>query len=121
MTTIVHEVKEVLLEELGNLSYAEKRRVRDALDANFINAELRQIEKRKKFPILLGLFQASLVAQAMFIAVTPDTRQIRAVLFVRVLAGLFGAFMAGIEFGKLDKRRAIYRIFSRLASSKQAQ
>lgn len=41
-------VKQVLLEELGTLSYAEKHKVRDALDPKYIDAELKNLEKKKR-------------------------------------------------------------------------
>ena len=109
-------VKQVLLEELGTLSYAEKRKVRDALDPKYIDAELKNLEKKKRYPIMYGLFQLILVVQAFSLFFFGRAPQSRILFFIQIAAGLVGAFMAGREFGKWEKRRLVYRVFSRLAA-----
>jgi len=109
------KLKEILLTELGTLTYAENKRVRDRLDAEFIQRELASVNKHMRLEII-RIAMSLLFAAVMFTAIlTKGTTGMNLWSFFILSLGFAGAAGSGYQLASLSKRKLVYRILQALA------
>ena len=102
-------IKNVLLEEMGKTTYAEKKNIIEKLDQSFINKEIISLQKKKKFSLIV----INIISAITFIAIV-------AIIFEILYGSVIGIIVLGyagtidrlLKYNNVDKRIMSYRILS---------
>ena len=107
-----NKIRQILVEELGALRYAEIKKVRDSLNSGFIKIELESLKKQKKIiifrSVIFGLMAVVFGVQAMI--------GVNWLSYIYLIIALLAAGSVGSELGTLNKRVTIYRILDKLSN-----
>ena len=107
-----NKIRQILVEELGALRYAEIKKVRDSLNSGFIKKELESLKKQKKIiifrSVIFGLMAVVFGVQAMI--------GVNWLSYIYLIIALLAAGSVGSELGTLNKRVTIYRILDKLSN-----
>lgn len=101
-------VKKILLEELGTLSYAEKKHVEEVLDRGYVDKEIVKIWRRKKNVGIITIAVALVLVMNCAILIAEDWWHVS--LLVPVLPGLALA----ANYAELKKRELVYRVLKHM-------
>jgi len=100
--------KQILLEELDYLTYAEKKNLRDSLDQDFINKELHRLDKQKKLTIFRTILLGICATISIISFVTQYVHSQNLQYFFFLFLGIIGSVACGFELGSINKRKLIY-------------
>jgi len=110
------QIKKQILEELGYLTYMERKKIRDGHDSVFIEKELKRIKSQKKVQLVLGgcwiIFTITYIILFLF-----DTKQVftnkdivlRSIVTISYLSLSF-SYIYGIADNR--RRESLYKILS---------
>ena len=110
MNPALEPVRQAILTELSGLSYAERKRLHDSFDGDFVEAELAKIERQTRWVRIGVAFGLGVLALGL------------GLLLYRDLGGNFGmatCFAVGthglILLDYYRRRRILYRVLAALA------
>lgn len=104
--------KQILLEELDYLTYAEKKNLRDSLDQDFVNKELHRLDKQKKTTIFRTISFGIFATISIISFVNQFVHSQNLQYFFFLFFGIIGSVACGFELGSINKRKLIYKILS---------
>jgi len=99
-------IKKILIDELGKLSYPEKKHIEESTDNDFITKTYQEINKglkwRKPFTIVFIIITIGVVFLSAFDMIYEG--------FLFAPIGVLGMFLEAIY--RFEKRRIVYRILN---------
>lgn len=106
-----NKLKQYLVEELGELTYAEKQNIQKTLNWTFLEKELTKVSKQIKATIA-RIFLTGLLAIILFETVFFKNVTNTIAANILLLALIFvAAMVGGHDLIKLEKRKMIFKIF----------
>ena len=112
MNPALEPVRQAILTELSGLSYAERRRLQESFDAEFVTAELAKIERRARWQNLLVALTLGIFALALGFLLYSDLGGSAGVVIC-----LAAAMNMLILLDYHRRRRILYRVLAALAAA----
>ena len=109
-------IKKQILEELGYLSYMEKKKIRDDHDSNYIDKELERIRSQKKSQLIIAICWIIFTTASIFLFIF-DTKQVltnKDIVFRAIVTICYFSLSLSYVYSLADtrKRESLYRILS---------
>ncbi|KAF0139931.1 MAG: hypothetical protein FD122_2832 [Stygiobacter sp.] len=116
MDTQIDQIKKQILEELGYLTYMERKNIRDSHDPVFIDKELKRIRTQKRFQLVFGSCWTILTVTYILLFLF-DTKQVftnKDIVLRSIITVSYFSLSLSYVYGLADnrKRESLYKILS---------
>jgi len=113
------ELKKILIEELGTLPYANKKKIDKAgtIPEDLFEKIIKKTEKRKKLTMIMTIIISILIAISFFLSYWFKEDNLSFILFIVILVFQIFNLHYHSDFKDYSKKQLIFRLFKTIKST----